>query len=237
MEWKDWEPHYNRIVHRLALDPQADRDATSLLDSLLKDHLQGPILGRLEKTIENKNVVICGAGPSLERHLRTTIPSRGLTNAVYVASDGAASALLEFDYKCDILVTDLDGDLDALREVIRRGAIPIVHAHGDNTDKVSEFVPGLYTILGSTQVEPTEHVFLWGGFTDGDRACYLVSHYNPACVVLAGMDFGAIVGKWSKPGHKSNFAADERKREKLAIARELISNLESRVNLDIIFLK
>ncbi|MFW9802906.1 MAG: 6-hydroxymethylpterin diphosphokinase MptE-like protein [Candidatus Thorarchaeota archaeon] len=236
MEWKDWEPHYNRIVERLALDPQADRNATLLLDSLLKDHAQSPVLRKLEEIIENKSVVICGAGPSLEQHLKTTIPSKGLTNVVYVASDGAASALLEFDYKCDILVTDLDGDPDALREVIRRGAIPIVHAHGDNMDKVSEFVPALDAVLGSTQVEPTEHVFLWGGFTDGDRACYLVSHYNPACVFLAGMDFGAMVGRWSKPGHRSNFVADERKREKLAIARELISDLKSHINLDIILL-
>jgi uncharacterized Rossmann fold enzyme len=236
MEWKDWEPHYNRIVDRLALDPQADRNATSLLDSLLKDHPQDLILRKLEGIIENKNVVICGAGPSLERHLKTTIPSKELANAVYVASDGAASALLEFDYRCDILVTDLDGDPDALREVIRRGTTPIVHAHGDNMDKVSEFVPELDTVLGSTQVEPTERVFLWGGFTDGDRACYLVSHYNPSCVILAGMDFGDIVGRWSKPGHRSNFVADERKKEKLAIARELISDLKSRVNLDIILL-
>ena len=237
MEWKNWEPHYNRIVDRLALDPQADRNATSLLDSLLKDRPQGPILRKLEGIIENKNVVICGAGPSLERHLKTTIPSKGLTNVVYVASDGAASALLEFDYKCDILVTDLDGDPDALREVIRRGAIPIVHAHGDNMDKVTKFVPRLDAVLGSTQVEPTKRVSLWGGFTDGDRACFLVSHYNPACMVLAGMDFGDMVGRWSKPGHRFNFVADERKREKLAIARELISHLKSRVNLDIVLLK
>jgi len=71
MEWKDWEPHYNRIVERLTLDPQADRNATSLLDSLLKDRAQSPILRKLEETIENKNVVICGAGPSLEQHLKT----------------------------------------------------------------------------------------------------------------------------------------------------------------------
>jgi uncharacterized Rossmann fold enzyme len=237
MEWKNWEPHYNRIVSRLGLDPRADRNATSLLDSLLKDHPPGPTLRRLEEIIENKNVVICGAGPSLEQHLKTTIPSKSFTNVVYVASDGAASALLEFDYKCDILVTDLDGDPDALREVIRRGAIPIVHAHGDNMDKVSEFVPALDNVLGSTQVEPTERVSLWGGFTDGDRACYLVTHYNPASVILAGMDFGGVVGRWSKPGHESNFVADERKRKKLEIARELISDLKSRVDLNIILLE
>ena len=237
MKWENWEPHYKRIVSSLNLDPEADRNATSLLDSLIGNRRQGPVLERLEKTIRGRDVVICGAGPSLERHLKKTIPSMGFTDVVYVASDGAASALLEFDHRCDILVTDLDGDPKALREVIHRGAIPIVHAHGDNMDKVDEFVPTLDIVLGSTQVEPTERVFLWGGFTDGDRACYLVTHYDPSSVILAGMDFGNMVGRWSKPGHSSSFVADDRKRKKLEIARELISDLKSRIDLDITILE
>jgi uncharacterized Rossmann fold enzyme len=236
VEWKNWEPQYNRIVSKLNLDPEADRNATLLLNSLLEDKPPGPILDRLERMIKGRDVVVCGAGPSLEHHLKRIIPSRGLTDMAYVASDGAASALLEFDYSCDILVTDLDGDPDDLREVIRRGAIPVVHAHGDNMDKIREFVPALDVVLGSTQVEPTERVSLWGGFTDGDRACYLVSHYSPASVILAGMDFGDVVGRWSKPGHRSSFTADERKRKKLEIARELISDLKSHVNLNLTIL-
>lgn len=237
VEWKEWEPQYNRIVSRLNLDPEADRNATLLLDSLLENKLSDSVLEKLERMIKDRVVVICGAGPSLEHHLKKIIPSRGLIDVVYVASDGAASALLEFDYMCDILVTDLDGDPDDLREVIRRGAIPVVHAHGDNMDKVREFVPALDIVLGSTQVEPTERVSLWGGFTDGDRACYLVSHYNPASMILAGMDFGDEVGRWSKPGHRSSYMADERKRTKLEIANELISDLMSRVNLNITILE
>jgi uncharacterized Rossmann fold enzyme len=237
MEWKNWEPHYNRIVTRLNLDPQADRNATSLLDSLLKEKPPGLILERLERIIEGRDVVVCGAGPSLEAHLKKTIPAKGLSDMLYVASDGAASALLEFGYRCDVLVTDLDGDPKALRETIRKGAIPIVHAHGDNMDKIAEFVPTLDVLLGSTQVEPTERVSLWGGFTDGDRACYLVSHYNPSRVILAGMDFGDVVGRWSKPGHRFSFMADERKRKKLQIARELISDLKSHIDLHITILE
>ncbi|MFW9966965.1 MAG: 6-hydroxymethylpterin diphosphokinase MptE-like protein [Candidatus Thorarchaeota archaeon] len=237
MEWKNWEPHYNRIVTKLNLDPQADRKATSLLDSLLEEKPPGPFLEKLEGVIESKDVVVCGAGPSLDIHLKKTIPAKRLSDMICVASDGAASALLEFGYRCDVLVTDLDGDPKALRETIRRGAIPIVHAHGDNMDKIAEFVPTLDIVLGSTQVEPTERVSLWGGFTDGDRACYLVSHYNPSRVILAGMDFGDVVGRWSKPGHKSSFMADERKRKKLQIASELISELKSRIDLNITILE
>ncbi|MHA2064341.1 MAG: 6-hydroxymethylpterin diphosphokinase MptE-like protein, partial [Candidatus Thorarchaeota archaeon] len=122
MEWKNWEHQYNQIVDRLNLDPKADRDATALLDSLIGSRPLLPVLEKLEMMIKDRDVVICGAGPSLEHHLKNVIPSRHMSDVTYVASDGAASALLEFGYNCDILVTDLDGDPDALREVIRGGA-------------------------------------------------------------------------------------------------------------------
>jgi len=112
-----------------------------------------------------------------------------------------------------------------------------VHAHGDNMDSVKSIVPKLGNILGSTQVEPTDRAFLWGGFTDGDRACHVVCEYSPQKIILAGMDFGVKVGKWSKPGHDSHFLADSRKRIKLEIAEELISSLVKRTGVDHLFLK
>jgi hypothetical protein len=92
-------------------------------------------------------------------------------------------------------------------------------------------VPELGPVLGSTQVEPTDRAFLWGGFTDGDRACYLVITYSPREVILAGMDFGRTVGKWSKPMKDTHFPAPQRKIVKLEIAHELISALFETVNL------
>ncbi|MFX1264768.1 MAG: 6-hydroxymethylpterin diphosphokinase MptE-like protein [Promethearchaeota archaeon] len=225
MNWAEWKPTYNDIVTRLNLDSHADRHATEVLSHLLEDKDPKPTLLQIERLIEGRPIIVCGAGPSLERHLTEVIPQATLKESIFVASDGAASALLELGLRCDILVTDLDGDLQSIREVVRRGAIPIVHAHGDNIDLVREIVPTLEAVVGSTQVEPTERAFLWGGFTDGDRACYLVSHYRPSRVTLAGMDFGDIVGRWSKPGHKASYPADSVKREKLVIAGELIDRL------------
>ncbi|MGY5875100.1 MAG: 6-hydroxymethylpterin diphosphokinase MptE-like protein, partial [Candidatus Thorarchaeota archaeon] len=133
-----------------------------------------------------------------------------------------ATALLEVGLRCDIIVTDLDGDIDDIRTQQEQGALVIVHAHGDNIDSLRAIVPTLQPILASTQVEPTERAFLWGGFTDGDRACHIISHYNPESVVLAGMDFGKVVGRWSKPERDEDFPADERKQIKLSIAEELV---------------
>lgn len=232
LDWTDWEPHYRVIVDELDLDSDADAKATSLLDSMLDDQDTGPLLKKLEASIADRNVVICGAGPSLVRHLQELENSESSSEFAYVAADGAVSALLEMGKKCDVIVTDLDGRSEDLEEAVKQGAIPIVHAHSDNIDVVRRMVPILKPVLGSTQVKPTRNVFLWGGFTDGDRACYVVAAYNPKRVMLAGMDFGDIVGSWSKPNHQENFQADTRKHMKLKIAQRLIAELVRKSDLD-----
>ncbi|MBE0525962.1 MAG: DUF115 domain-containing protein [Candidatus Thorarchaeota archaeon] len=196
----------------------------------------GPLLEVLEQKISDKIVVICGAGPSLEKHVQTLKKRGDYHDLVFVAADGAVSLLLEQNCPCDIIATDLDGDLNHIKQATENGALCIVHGHGDNIDKILDMVPNLGHVLGSTQIELTERVFLWGGFTDGDRACYVVTAYSPRAVILAGMDFGGVVGKWSKPSHDSHYPASQRKRVKLEIAHELITTLFERIDIPHTFL-
>jgi uncharacterized Rossmann fold enzyme len=228
MRWEDWQDTYRDIVTRLGLNSDDDRRASKLLASLLSDVDSSKLLERLKQTIVGKTVVICGAGPSLKRHMLELRENPEYSDAIYVAVDGAASAFVELNHRCDIVVTDLDGDIDHIRQLIHQGAIGIIHAHGDNMDTVANIVPKLGSILGSTQVEPRGNVFLWGGFTDGDRACFIVMDYSPSLVVLAGMDFGDMVGRWSKPDQDHDFPASERKRVKLEIAKQLITELKEK---------
>ena len=236
MRWDDWCPKYLDIVKRLNLDSAADKEATALLTELLESIDPRPLLNQLSETIIGRDVILCGAGPSLKKHLRSFIGSNGHKDSVIVAADGAVSVILELGLHCDIVVTDLDGTVEHLMKAKNNGAILIVHAHGDNIERVKKVVPDLGEVLGSTQVKPTDRAFLWGGFTDGDRACHLVCEYSPRRVVLAGMDFGTTVGKWSKPGHKSHFPASERKKIKLEIAKELITGLLETTGVDYLFL-
>ena len=231
MEWKEWQPIYYDIVNRLGLDSSMDIQATQLLTDLLMNINPSPLLRFLEQKISNRTVVICGAGPSLEKHVQTLKERSDYQDLVFVAADGAVSLLLEQNCPCDIIVTDLDGDYNHIKQATQNGALCIVHGHGDNIDKILDMVPQLGQVLGSTQVEPTERVFLWGGFTDGDRACYVVTKYSPERVILAGMDFGTIVGKWSKPSHETHFPAPQRKRVKLEIAHVLITTLFDRIDI------
>jgi len=225
MEWSHWQPTYQAIAKRLGLDPEKDRQATELLTQLLKDTSPNMLLGRLKESIQGQNVVVCGAGPSLDKHLLQIQKSHDWREGVLVAADGAADGMMHFGLKPDVIVTDLDGNRGALQRLIEDGAIAIVHAHGDNMDLVRQTVPTLPPVLGSTQVEPTNRVFLWGGFTDGDRACYVTAEYEPSMILLAGMDFGDYVGRWSKPDGRGVHPAVETKREKLRIGEGLLRGL------------
>jgi len=237
MDWKEWQPIYYDIVRKLHLDEISDIQATQLLTEILKDVNPSPILLQLEQMIVNKTVVVCGAGPSLESHIQMLRERNDYEDLVFVAADGAVSLLLEQNCPCDIIVTDLDGDYNHIKQATLNGAIVIAHGHGDNMDKIREMVPNLGSILGSTQVKPTDRAFLWGGFTDGDRACYVVSSYFPQSVILAGMDFGRMVGKWSKPSRESHFQAPQRKMVKLEIAHDLITTLFDRIGIPYIILE
>ncbi|RLI56169.1 MAG: 6-hydroxymethyl-7,8-dihydropterin pyrophosphokinase [Candidatus Thorarchaeota archaeon] len=232
MRWTDWKPFYDMIVEMLSLDPARDRESTRILTQLLEEINPSPLLTRLERIIRGRTVVVCGSGPSLHNHLKTLENDLDVSKMVFMAADGAITALQEENIGCAILVTDLDGPYESIIKGVDDGALTIVHGHGDNIPVIERVVPDLGPVLGSTQVEPTKRAFLWGGFTDGDRACYVASHYAPKRIVLAGMDFGEMVGRWSKPGHENHYDASERKKTKLRIAEKLIRSLLQTTSID-----
>ncbi len=236
MEWEEWRPIYHGITRRLGLDEAADREATRMLTELLSSVDPSPLLKQLRDILQDRIVVVFGAGPSLERHIEKIRSDRLYDDASYVAADGAVEAILRETGRCDVLVTDLDGLRRHLSYYDQIGVLSVVHAHGDNMALLKSMIPGTSSVLGSTQTEPTDRAFLWGGFTDGDRACYLVTHYSPKRVVLAGMDFGSIVGRWSKPHYTSDHIADVRKRAKLEIGMELLERLmaETAISLSVL---
>ncbi len=128
-----------------------------------------------------------------------------------------------------LIVTDLDGVVSDIVSAQQRGALIVIHAHGDNLEQLKRFVPDFASALGSTQVEPRANVYNFLGFTDGDRAVFLAAAMGAKSIVLAGMDFGSVVGKYSKAQVKSLAV----KREKLRISRELLEWLAQQTHKDI----
>ena len=232
MKWEEWEPFYLRIIHEMGYSIEEDRKAAHVLRALL---LEGDdyILREELQAVVGRKVYVFGAGPSLEKALEAL----EFTEGTLIAADGATSALLERGIVPDVIVTDLDGRIPDIKLANDRGSFLVVHAHGDNIDKLTSYVPLFSRILGTTQTEPLDIVYNFGGFTDGDRAAFLAEELGAKKIMLVGFDFGETVGKWSKPGLKEHAPIWESKRKKFEFAKELLEWLEKNGRAKIAYLR
>lgn len=216
MKFIDWFPYYQSIREEFGYSTEKDQEAARALSAMITKKALDPKV--LQKRLKGKNVFVVGAGPSLEESIKVLKKNK---NAVKIAADGAAEALLDNKIKPDIVVTDLDGDAKALQKAAQRGAIMVVHAHGDNTDMLKKLVPKFKKLVGTTQVMPVENVHNFGGFTDGDRCVFLAEEFGAKKIVLVGMDFGTEIGKYSKKKVKDA----ELKKRKMQAGKRLLEVL------------
>jgi uncharacterized Rossmann fold enzyme len=230
MDWDRWSPWYTKIISDFGYDPSKDMGSAKLLNRLLKEHSEKPDLEDLRAKIQGKIVIIYGCGPSLENQLNDLVQSNlDLSHYVHIAADGATTALLKMGITPQVIVSDLDGRIEDLVAASRRGSLLIIHAHGDNIDKIKQyFARFTHKIIGTTQNEPLSYVWNFGGFTDGDRCVFLAEEMGASIILLVGFDFGKIIGKFSKPHLEKNVTASENKFKKLQWARVLISELSLR---------
>jgi len=223
MRWNLWHPWYGRIVEQLGLDQGADTDAAKVLDGILPER----DIGGLMELIGARECVVLGAGPSLGKDL-ASLERAGWMDKLLISADGATSALLGYGHP-GIIVTDLDGNVDDQLTAWRRGSWMVVHAHGDNLERVREVVPEIgERVIGTTQVEPFGKLYNFGGFTDGDRAAFMAHELGASKIYLAGMDLGEEVGQYS--GDKDV----GRKRIKLGICRELLAWLADELGANMV---
>jgi uncharacterized Rossmann fold enzyme len=217
METERWLPWYRRISERLGYDRNEDSRAALILDSML--NVRRLSLAALRRRIEDRPVLIFGAGPSLETDLRRIKKTHLLKTCGTISADGATTALLRLaDRTPDVVVTDLDGVVQDIQEAERRGAYVVVHAHGDNIPQLRRYVETFSHALGTTQTEPIGRLHNFGGFTDGDRAVFLADALGGGPLALAGMDMGVTVGRFSKTG----VASPATKALKLRFGKELL---------------
>jgi len=224
-EW--WNIYYGVIVSSLKLSFHRDQEATEVLSRVLSRH---PSVTRaeniLERIRERDLAVVVGCSESVRYELNYVLEFNrqiGWTSVI-VAADGAVKLLLERGVLPDLVVTDLDGDLRELIEISARNVPLVVHAHGDNIEKIESVVPLLRgPVVGSTQVEPRPLVYNFGGFTDGDRAVYILYHAGYRRILLVGFDFEK---PFSCPG---KVLVDSMvKLEKLKVAKTLLLILMKR---------
>jgi uncharacterized Rossmann fold enzyme len=223
MDLDTWFSWYEKILKEFGFSRSDDEKSAKILNDLLDEHNSS---GIAEINIKDR-VIVFGAGPSLKRNIMELdeldkFEELNLNKFTLIAADGATTALLEQNIVPDIIVTDLDGKMDDIIEANDEGAILVVHAHGNNIDKIKEHVPHLNRILGTTQSVPLDNVYNFGGFTDGDRCIFLAIELGARLIILAGMDFGDIVTKYSRPDlTESEGKADKIKQMKLNYAKKL----------------
>ena len=186
-----WESKYQDILKDFGYSRRKDTQSCKLLDSLLPKKI--PVV-KIRNLIENKPVFIIGAGPSLLSCIPILKKHKKITRIV---ADGATKAIIENDLKPHIVVTDLDGEIKSLKKAGGTNTIMVVHAHGDNIEKI-HFVKNFKNCIGTTQTKPVGKVRNFGGFTDGDRCVFLANHFKAKKIILFGMDFGTRIGKYSK---------------------------------------
>jgi len=195
---------YDPICVSIGLDQKADVESRDTLCSLLLREGENPqeLFKKTRTAIQGNECAVFGAGPSLEEDLRGLQDYILVKHPVIVAADGAADALYQAGVAPDVMVSDLDScTFQSLEKCSKKGVV-FVHAHGDNIDLVRAIVPKLaLNKIGTTQVETRPPAYNFGGFTDGDRACYVTSFFNPTRVVISGMDFGVEEGKFSVNRH------------------------------------
>jgi uncharacterized Rossmann fold enzyme len=234
MDLSKWSPWYRSIVETFGFDIREDQKAADVLSELIaKKALK---LQNLKRKIKGKPVIVFGAGPSLDRNLREIVDGGLHKKYVIISANGATTALLHTaKIVPDIIVTDLDGRIGDILKANREGAIVVVHAHGDNIEALKKYVPKIEgNILGSTQVEPRINVYNFGGFTDGDRGAFLAEEMGSKRIVLAGMDLGFKVGKYSKPNLRKGSRASLNKRKKLEMAKRLLTWLSTWAHAEIV---
>ena len=191
MTIKGWESKYREILKDFGYSGKKDTQSCKLLDSLLPKKIR---IAEIKDLIEKKPVFVVGAGPSLPSSISILKKHKKITKIV---ADGATKAIIENGLKPDIVVTDLDGDIKSLKKAGRTNTMMIVHAHGDNAEKI-HLVKDFKNCIGTTQTKPVGKVHNFGGFTDGDRCVFLASNFKAEKIILLGMDFGNRIGKYSK---------------------------------------
>jgi uncharacterized Rossmann fold enzyme len=222
--WDEWKPAYERIVARLGINRDDDAKARDEIAEIVNDRNKIH-LNEFEEDISDGVAAVFGGGPSLDEDLvRMKHASSLFDKIVKIAADGATTGLLNARIVPDIVVTDLDGEWkDLVSAHQKNGSKMVVHSHGDNRNLI-ERVGEFEKFLATTQVEEAPDVWNFGGFTDGDRAAFFAFAFEPKVLILAGMDLGNKVGKYSRIESKSV----GKKLLKLEISKELLSWLSLR---------
>lgn len=238
MDFNEWEGWYKEILETLGFSRDDDEKTAELLDKILDEKGCLTIEQFFDEMMGKKDTskfIVVGAGPSIKKHIKYVKENYDLNDYLIVSADGATTAMLEDDLVPDIVATDLDGKMEDLLAANSLGSYFVIHAHGNNEELIDNWTTKFDKILGTTQSVPIGHLYNFGGFTDGDRAMFFAIALGCEEMVLAGMDFGTTVTKYSRPNIEgATGPADEIKTKKLIFAERLLAWIKENTDVNVI---
>ncbi|WP_324661795.1 6-hydroxymethylpterin diphosphokinase MptE-like protein [Haloarcula sediminis] len=183
MDFQTWEPVYDGLLAAFGYPREGDEQARDRLGDLIDG---AGTYSPADLALDGETVAIAGAGPSLEAKA-----DRAAEADAVLAASTAVDRLRERGVAVDAMVTDLDKNPETGRALTESGTPVFVHAHGDNVPAVEEHVPTYDPafVVPTTQAAPTDRVYNFGGFTDGDRAAFIADHLGAAELAFVGWDF------------------------------------------------
>lgn len=200
LKFADWEPLYEEIVSDFSYCKEEDiRSAEILAECRGTDSLAS--------LRELKGIKVEIGGPYFSKSdIETTI-----------AAGASVSQIVDEGVEPDLLVTDLDGDKELQLDLNLNGVPAVIHAHGDNIQLIKSWAEKFKgPVVATCQCYPPENdIYNFGGFTDGDRACFIADHFGAEKIVLNGWDF-------DEPFESDN----SEKQKKLRWAERLIESLK-----------
>ena len=192
MRYELWAPRYEAIRADLGYPFEREARAADRLERLLPAEARRDPLGRLGRRLRGRDAIVVGLAPGAGPPPIWRLPPSDLAPAV-LAADGATAACLDAGLVPSVVVTDLDGPVPAEVGANHRGALVVVHAHGDNLPALERWVPELPgELAGSWAGPPRDALLNVGGFTDGDRAAYLADALGARRILLWGFDFASV---------------------------------------------
>lgn len=182
MRFEDWEPVYESVLKDMGYDRESDEASARLLKNLT---LNSDLIteDELEEAIGTE-VSIFGPADCLASDIRKREPTGAL-----ISAGSATKKVMDLGIIPNIVVTDLDGDVQSQIDASKKGAITVIHAHGDNSEAIMRYAKEFTgRIVITTQSKPDYVLCNFGGFTDGDRAACMAEHFH-AKINFYGFDF------------------------------------------------
>ncbi|AIY90259.1 6-hydroxymethylpterin diphosphokinase MptE-like protein [Geoglobus acetivorans] len=179
MRPEEWFELYRQILSDFNFSAEGDAKAARLMHELGKDKLLDA--ESLREKIEGRDVVVVGGAVDSE-----------IDGEVIITAGKAIVKWLGLsDRTPDVHVTDMEESASLLISLEENGTLLVLHAHGDNMDRIREVVPRVRRFVGTTQNVPFDRVYNFGGFTDGDRAAIIAKRFGAEKITLHGFDFSA----------------------------------------------